>query len=1122
MGRIKALVLVLICLAPLSVRAQRTIHISPSDTFPYTINESGATYIIDTTIRASDRLFTFANYVYSVKIRMAHPTRDTIYWGESGRHFSGSPNYYGRCMWIGAGVYNITLDTLIVDHNPPADSLVDTVILAHDLTRMGGDCHDWTVRDCYFSIRGRNSQLWVDAGGAYNMTLTGVKWDNRSEAFTARDQMAAYSMVALVDMGTRESAAPLFEYHYKIHKCSTLSANWVNYYIFGDSAEVWIDSCYLYMDALNTLPNLSDIYGVAEQAYAIMTGDNNNSLTNPNGGANIRITNNTFVSGNDHAGGDALYIGGAGADTTEYGGIWVYNNTINMHKGNAGWYNTAYVCQARQNANNIVFRKNTVNSAGDTDNSDSAYCDFVAGFRIYAIYASPAKIILDSNTFHVPFRDLTATAVPTGGASGAYGIMMGAGGDASGIVSRHNTIEAGTAPYLWGEPANGNDHDNGLAIGDAIKLLDSGTTNQWSANSCVTGSTGNVMRNCQFDETSGATPTNLGFVGSGDITIRNSLRLYAATATGTALAGATIRIMNNYGQTLVTAATTNGSGYIDTALTWHHEGNAYDSTGFNPFTIRAIYTSGGDTDTATATLTMADSILYDTVYFPVIEASTPISVFPDTVYSTDGALIGIPRFNAYVKRDTIVCQAKQDGQTTDRDPAWGYSVDRGLTWTAVNGSIDGGMTYGIDYHASAWPHDSGGMYVSFPSDVSGHNPPWHVGVRRFNSLSAFGTNSVVNLGTDGSEYYRTSVYSRGDTAWVAGRLTDRGDSVWIWRSTDDFATTTTHHIALGGSATDLRIGFVADTGGVPHLLVMGQAGSGYYRKYVWNGSIFTTDAFSTIYSGFLDNGDRAMALTCDGDNMWHLFWGINGTTYDSLVYYTNRSGAWVRSIVAVVSGLTSELDLAPSATSRNDSVFIFYGTGSTRNRVMKIISPSGVDADSTIVTGSDVVRNQDFQAAQNIPDTLDYLPIFWCTSAGLLRYSRVTITSVADSVVTPPDLDYDDDGINDDIDNCPTVANAGQEDADDDDIGDVCDVCTDTDGDGYGNPGYSANTCDLDNCPLVSNPTQADADGDGVGDACETPDPPGDLFPVMLMGRFTIEGRYRINLTPTAGSESDP
>jgi hypothetical protein len=83
--------------------------------------------------------------------------------------------------------------------------------------------------------------------------------------------------------------------------------------------------------------------------------------------------------------------------------------------------------------------------------------------------------------------------------------------------------------------------------------------------------------------------------------------------------------------------------------------------------------------------------------------------------------------------------------------------------------------------------------------------------------------------------------------------------------------------------------------------------------------------------------------------------------------------------------------------------------------------------------------------------------------------------------------DWDGDGISDDFDNCPDVANADQTDGDEDGVGDACDNCpsvpntdqTDTDGDHAGNP------CDL--CPTVfSNEPYQDIDGDGIGDACDT------------------------------------
>jgi hypothetical protein len=73
------------------------------------------------------------------------------------------------------------------------------------------------------------------------------------------------------------------------------------------------------------------------------------------------------------------------------------------------------------------------------------------------------------------------------------------------------------------------------------------------------------------------------------------------------------------------------------------------------------------------------------------------------------------------------------------------------------------------------------------------------------------------------------------------------------------------------------------------------------------------------------------------------------------------------------------------------------------------------------------------------------------------------------------DLDADGDGITDNLDNCPLVANANQLDNDKDGLGDVCD--DDDDNDGV----FDAN----DNCPITANANQEDRDRDGQGDVCD-------------------------------------
>ncbi len=89
------------------------------------------------------------------------------------------------------------------------------------------------------------------------------------------------------------------------------------------------------------------------------------------------------------------------------------------------------------------------------------------------------------------------------------------------------------------------------------------------------------------------------------------------------------------------------------------------------------------------------------------------------------------------------------------------------------------------------------------------------------------------------------------------------------------------------------------------------------------------------------------------------------------------------------------------------------------------------------------------------------------------------------TIYNPTQADVDGDSVGNECDNCPNDYNKDQANADGDAYGDVCDVCTDTDHDGFGNPGYPANLCPPDNCPTVANASQYDSDNDGVGDACD-------------------------------------
>ncbi|MEM9525109.1 MAG: PKD domain-containing protein, partial [Bacteroidota bacterium] len=135
-----------------------------------------------------------------------------------------------------------------------------------------------------------------------------------------------------------------------------------------------------------------------------------------------------------------------------------------------------------------------------------------------------------------------------------------------------------------------------------------------------------------------------------------------------------------------------------------------------------------------------------------------------------------------------------------------------------------------------------------------------------------------------------------------------------------------------------------------------------------------------------------------------------------------------------------------------------------------------------------------------------------------------TDTDVVTIVVFDENTDTDNDDVPDTDDNCPTEPNPDQADFDSDNEGDVCDpdddndgvldiddcdpfdasvggpttYYADFDGDGFGDPGDSQESCtqpdgyvldNTDNCPDDFNPDQMDTDADGKGDACDLDEP---------------------------------
>ena len=102
-----------------------------------------------------------------------------------------------------------------------------------------------------------------------------------------------------------------------------------------------------------------------------------------------------------------------------------------------------------------------------------------------------------------------------------------------------------------------------------------------------------------------------------------------------------------------------------------------------------------------------------------------------------------------------------------------------------------------------------------------------------------------------------------------------------------------------------------------------------------------------------------------------------------------------------------------------------------------------------------------------------------------------TVPDGADNCPQDANLDQadtDSDGIGNACDNCPATSNPDQGDADRDTIGNVCDICPhdeDNDIDGDTVCGVSAMNAAADNCPAIANQEQANSDSDWLGDSCD-------------------------------------
>jgi len=300
-------------------------------------------------------------------------------------------------------------------------------------------------------------------------------------------------------------------------------------------------------------------------------------------------------------------------------------------------------------------------------------------------------------------------------------------------------------------------------------------------------------------------------------------------------------------------------------------------------------------------------------------------------------------------------------------------------------------------------------------------------------------------------------------------------------------------IAVGGSGNAYVTGYT-ESSNFPTLNPY-QTDQGGLDVFV---AKLSSSGSSLIYSTYLGGGnvDYGQGIAVDGSGNAYVTGYTGSSNFPTLNPYQAYMGddaivTKLRGCAADADcdGIADGLDNCPSEPNPSQQDFDGDGIGNACDNCPAVNNPSQTDGDADgvgeVCDNCPNIANSSQQDGDSdgIGDACDNCPL-----DSLNDVDGDGICGNIDNcpnIANPSQQDADSDGIGDACDNCPNVPNPSQADGDGDGIGDSCDVCTDTDVDGFGNPGFPRNTCALDNCPTVPNPSQLDTDHDGLGDACD-------------------------------------
>lgn len=521
---------------------------------------------------------------------------------------------------------NVTIIGGHILHQPS-----DTTASECRAVRLNG--HEITMNGTHVVIRGIDGKALITGGtNIYNVHVLNCRFASLVTAYYRRDyytgacihlENGRSTLISTDYTGTIKDYYHLIFENNVIETCPHAAMVLYGRSDEGDYLKVKVLNNDITVDARNdnyTYPSGNIFYGTAN-AYGIVT-------TYLTGGS--EISGNTIRSGTNYEGGRGLYIGSMRLEVIDT--VKIYNNDIDIHQGPGDYYRPmpAHGLRVRQsNIANLHVMGNTITARSD-NNPATAHTDQEAmAIRWSPYQGSSYNNVIEGNTFR-------AVGDGTGTTAAVCLDAATIGGD--GLTFRNNVLESSGAIIKWGEGnAGAPDHlfeedtlrfispDNGHITYDLGHL-----GNNWDCSN-------NRVRDMVYQNGAADTDINFAVDGTLELTVERTLRVRVLGNNGLPVSGATVTIVNNYGQTLSNGLT-DGNGRRNVVASYlYRSRTGSDSTSFNPFSIKVK--KGTDSTMITHTVNATSTVPVVTLNNTAGEEGTE-DVVPPAAINDLGALPG--------------------------------------------------------------------------------------------------------------------------------------------------------------------------------------------------------------------------------------------------------------------------------------------------------------------------------------------------------------------------------------------------------------------------------------------------------------------------------------------------